>query len=377
MQHRERRRRRGSRPASRRRRRCRPDGGGRGAWSARRAGAPRGSCASARARRTRWRSPPESWSSGAVLDARRPRAAPSPPRAIARSRARGKAERRQVRRASHEHHLERRERELERRVLRHDREPARERRAREVASSGRPSRRHAPARGAHHAGEEPDERRLAAAVRADDADELARRDREAHVRAATGARAVVEGEALRRDGRRHASARPRLRRRSQMKNGPPRSAVTTPTGSSAGASAVRATRVGRRPGTSPPPRNDAGTRSRWSGPRSQAEQMRHDEADEADHAAHRDRRADQQRRRDEDGPPRRARPRRRAASALSSPTREQVQVLRVADEPGEPRRARRRRGHRDQPVALRRERAHDPEEDALRLRVAGDRVRRA
>src|SRR5262245_36501549 len=52
---------------------------------------------------------------------------------------------------------------------------------------------------------------------------------------------------------------------SQRKNGPPRSAVSTPTGSSAGAMTVRAatSQIARK---APPPSRQAGARKRWSCP---------------------------------------------------------------------------------------------------------------
>src|SRR6185503_5605916 len=144
------------------------------------------------------------------------------------------------------------------RVLRHDGQLAGDVAARERVET-RPAERHVPRLRLEDARQQTDERRLTAAVRADHADDLAGGDREAHA-VEHGSAPVVVTEPLRRDRRRHASACTRLRRRSQMKNGPPRRAVTTPTGSSAGASAVRAT-VSAATRNVAPPRNDAGTRS--------------------------------------------------------------------------------------------------------------------
>ena len=100
--------------------------------------------------------------------------------------------------------------------------------------------------------------------------------------------------------------------------------------------------------------------------------MRDDQADEADHAAHRHRGADQERRGDEDG----------ASCPLHVDAQlgctfltggQQVQVLRMSGEPGEPG-ERVRRGRRDELPALSRERAHQPEEHAVRLRIARDHI---
>jgi hypothetical protein len=108
------------------------------------------------------------------------------------------------------------------------------------------------------------------------------------------------------------------------------------------------------------------------GAEDQAQDVRHDQADEADHARHRHRGTDEQRRRHEDGPPNVLdvdAERRRTFLA----GREQVQRRRV---PHEHRSADGgiRSGDGDHSVALRRERAHDPEEHALRLLIARNRV---
>jgi hypothetical protein len=100
--------------------------------------------------------------------------------------------------------------------------------------------------------------------------------------------------------------------------------------------------------------------------------VRHDQADEADHARHRHRGTDEKRRREEDG----------AAHALDLDAErrgalfagcEQVQCRRVTHQRH---RADRRvdADHRDQRIALCRQRPHHPEEHALRLTIAGDRV---
>jgi len=52
---------------------------------------------------------------------------------------------------------------------------------------------------------------------------------------------------------------------SQTKNGPPNSAVATPTGISTGASTLRET-VSQMTRKAPPPKIQAGKRTRWSGP---------------------------------------------------------------------------------------------------------------
>ena len=121
------------------------------------------------------------------------------------------AEPRQMRRAPHQHHLQRRERKLECRILRHDGE--------ETCDLGATARRerlaveaYAAARGREHAGQQPKERRLAAAVRTDEPDDLAPRDREADV-VQHRAPAVGEADALGLEPRRHPVPRLRLRRR--------------------------------------------------------------------------------------------------------------------------------------------------------------------
>mgnify|MGYP003694640869 CR=1 FL=1 len=77
---------------------------------------------------------------------------------------------------------------------------------------------------------------------------------------------------------------------SHRKNGPPMSAVTMPTGSSSGASAVRETRSHATRNAAPKP-SDAGTTSAMVGPDEQPDEMRDDDADEADRSADRHGRA--------------------------------------------------------------------------------------
>ena len=67
----------------------------------------------------------------------------------------------------------------------------------------------------------------------------------------------------------HGTLPPRgFRTSSARKNGPPASAVTTPTGRSSGETgdAIARAAASARTRNAPPPRNDAGTSSRWSGP---------------------------------------------------------------------------------------------------------------
>ena len=119
----------------------------------------------------------------------------------------GEAERAEIRRAPHEHDLERRERELEDGILRHDREPARtlataergERDAVELDDAGG---------GRDRAGQDAHERRLPAPVGSDDADDLSRRDGEVD-RVQHGGIAVRERDRFRREHDRHRTARRR------------------------------------------------------------------------------------------------------------------------------------------------------------------------
>ena len=77
---------------------------------------------------------------------------------------------------------------------------------------------------------------------------------------------------------------------SHRKNGPPMSAVTMPTGSSSGASAVRETRSHATRNAAPKP-SDAGTTTPMVGPDEQPDEVRDDDADEADRPADRNGRA--------------------------------------------------------------------------------------
>ena len=89
----------------------------------------------------------------------------------------------------------------------------------------------------HQPGHGSEQRRLSSAVRPDQADPLSARDVEVHV-AHDEAPAKGDAEAARRD--RGHERPPRIVRRTSTKNGPPKNAVTTPIGSSAGESAVLA-----------------------------------------------------------------------------------------------------------------------------------------
>src|SRR5690606_29103174 len=100
-----------------------------------------------------------------------------------------------------------------------------------------------------HPGEHAHERRLPRAVRTDDAEHLARRDArvDGAERLASGVAnadaARLEHERARERDRAHRSAPASSlawRRNNKRKNGPPQSAVTTPTGSSVEPSTLRA-----------------------------------------------------------------------------------------------------------------------------------------
>ena len=138
-----------------------------------------------------------------------------------------------MRRPAEEHVLRDRHPGRSRRLLRDDGDEARELRAWEVVDraageSDLARERDEPRDGAK-------ERRLAGAVRADEPEPLAVRD--------DGVDAVHDRLAAELDRHRaqvdHA-APPRVVRRTSAKNGAPKNAVTTPSGISAGASAVRA-----------------------------------------------------------------------------------------------------------------------------------------
>src|SRR5439155_25774242 len=168
-----------------------------------------------------------------------------------------------VRRATHQDDRERREREVDGGVLGDDGEPARNL-APSVGREGSPREPDGARARREDPRQEPDERRLAASVRTDHAEDLPGQEREAD-RAENLARAVAERDRVRLEERGHPSARRRSRCRRERKKGPPVSAVTTPTGSSAGPSIVRAS-VSAQVRKAPPPRNEAGRRRRWSGP---------------------------------------------------------------------------------------------------------------
>ena len=96
-------------------------------------------------------------------------------------------------------------------------------------------------------------------------------------------------------------------------------AVTTPTGTSSGARAVREM-VSHKTRNAAPPNADAGSTSRWSDSDQQADQVRDHDADEADRAAERDRGAGGERGAEERQALRRGAHRHRGCDALSSPT---------------------------------------------------------
>src|SRR5712691_2217958 len=101
-----------------------------------------------------------------------------------------------VRVATHQNQLLDRERKVPRYALRDDGDPARERYPSPVAQSLALERDLAFS-GLEHAREEPDQRGLAGAVRTDDADDLARRDREGEIREPERARAVLRRRRIR------------------------------------------------------------------------------------------------------------------------------------------------------------------------------------
>src|SRR6266508_4934253 len=126
--------------------------------------------------------------------------------------------------------------------------------------------------GLEHSREQPDHRRLAGGVRADEPEHLALRHGEAQIADLEGppavrAHRVGESDVTELAQRRHSVARPARERRSQMKKGAPQKDVSTPTESSAGATTVRAS-VSAASRKAPPASRAAGTRSRLSGPSS-------------------------------------------------------------------------------------------------------------
>ena len=90
--------------------------------------------------------------------------------------------------------------------------------------------------------------------------------------------------------------RARVRRSCQKKNGLPMSAVSTPSGTSAGAATVRAARSASTRIVAPSSA-EAGSSSRWPGAGDHADEVGDDEADEEDLAADGDRRGGEHARR--------------------------------------------------------------------------------
>ena len=120
-----------------------------------------------------------------------------------------KGERGEVRRATHQDDLERREREVDGGVLGDDGEPARNL-APSVGREGSPREPDGARARREDPRQEPDERRLAASVRTDHAEDLPGQEREAD-RAENLARAVAERDRVRLEERGHPSARRRSR----------------------------------------------------------------------------------------------------------------------------------------------------------------------
>ena len=134
----------------------------------------------------------------------------------------------------------------------------------------------------------------------------------------TAVRLTGATDQIRRELQCRAATRHGLLTSSHRKNGPPISAVMTPTGSSTGAMTVRDS-------TSQPTRNaapksaDAGSTRRWSAADQQPHQVRHDDADEADRSADRHGGAGGERRAEERDAAARATTSRPRVSALSAP----------------------------------------------------------
>src|SRR5204863_334199 len=187
-----------------------------------------------------------------------------------RRRIRGTLEEaaRRVRIASHQHELLDGEGKGSRRLLRHHRHLTRQLPGGELAHAPR-AEPDLPALRRQHAREQPQQRRLARAVRADHPEDLAALDRERQPgereRPLPALRRprVGEGHVLELDEWRHTG---RIRVRStQTKNGAPQKAVMTPTDSSAGATRLRAS-VSAASRNAPPARAAVGTRKRLSWP---------------------------------------------------------------------------------------------------------------
>src|SRR2546430_3849144 len=177
---------------------------------------------------------------------------------------------RRVRVTAHQHELFDRERKGPRRLLRHHRHLARQRPGREIAHGPSVEPDLAALR-AQHAREQPQHRRLARAVGADDAEDLAALDGERQPRkrerplAPTLGPRVGEGDVAELNEWRHSG---RLRvRRIHTKKGAPQKAVITPTESSAGATTLRAI-LSAASRNAPPASAAVGTRKRLSWPTS-------------------------------------------------------------------------------------------------------------
>src|SRR5262249_47783564 len=117
-----------------------------------------------------------------------------------------------------------------------------------------------------HARQQADQRRFPRARRAEQAEALAAKDLERYF-AEHRPLAIREAHCVEAEHRvrRHNPLPSSWRRSRNTKNGPPQSAVSTPTGISVGASSVRAAASAQTRKIAPP-RNEAGISSRWSEP---------------------------------------------------------------------------------------------------------------
>ena len=190
-------------------------------------------------------------------------------------------ERAEVRRAAEEHVLAHRHPGRRRGLLRDDGEQPRELRPYAAPAVSRPSSSIEPENG-DEARDRPQQRRLPRAVRPDERDPLALRDVEIDVVARPAARRAPRSPA---GARSHVMPRVVLVERStSAKNGAPRNAVTTPSGISAGESAVRAITSART--RNPAPAIDGEREQRpVARPGEQANRMRDDDPDEPDQPA--------------------------------------------------------------------------------------------
>src|SRR5579883_3028113 len=177
----------------------------------------------------------------------------------------------QMRRAPHQDDLDDRVGKGDQVLLRHDRDRARELAAL-IALERASENRDRTAGWFEGAGQHAQERGFARTVGSEDRQQLARlRFERDVVQHRASAITRIDGDHLYGGCRvgagalHKASARLPWRRRTQIKNGPPHSAVIAPTGSSAGAITTRAIRSAAAVNAAPP-RIDAGSSRRWSGP---------------------------------------------------------------------------------------------------------------